>query len=372
MSTAQPATLQAGRTRVRARLRAFAFLFCATLPLELCAQAHPPYLMVDSGFPAEDFWPIAWIDNDRVLFNGVDLQAANPCETKDPRCGVRGLFNAAYVWDVRVNTVTKYKDRKFGRLCIQGGYISYTAHDRLEDDRASVYQGGFGREKKVGTPQEYGYRSRVSCRFYRKPWPSAMTTRNVEPLLERHGYIDYGPLEWSERTEEDEADRRPKLRSPEGKRIAALEFDTKYQVAKRFAYLPFEDRYFAKGDTGRVEITPAFYLTPKGDVNRIDVPQGAWGSPAYYGVLGGIFIVSGNRKSFSEPGDAGGYLYQNGAVAKVVTGSPRRVSVSPNGCRVAFVYSRSQQAQSDGYREWKKGLPGNTIRMVDLCKGGSK
>src|SRR5688572_19813579 len=67
------------------------------------SRVHAPYQMLDSRFAAEDFWPNVWIDNDRVLFPGV--QVGKACEALTPGCGDRGVRNAMYIWDTRHNVV---------------------------------------------------------------------------------------------------------------------------------------------------------------------------------------------------------------------------------------------------------------------------
>lgn len=42
------------------------------------------------------------------------------------------------VWDVRQNKVTKYQDRALSGLCLQGGYVSYRARERLDDREEKI------------------------------------------------------------------------------------------------------------------------------------------------------------------------------------------------------------------------------------------
>jgi hypothetical protein len=138
-------------------------------------------------------------------------------------------------------------------------------------------------------------------------------------------------------------------------------------------YLPFSNTYLLWGISISADyLPPAWYFTPDGKVQAISIPKGPWTAASYFGVRPGLFIVSGRSKRFDDPGNAGGYLVVDGQIHKVLTGQLRSTSVAPSGCRVAFIYSRSSQAQSDGYRAWKEGKAGNTIRMIDLCAGRAK
>jgi hypothetical protein len=84
----------------------------------------------------------------------------------------------------------------------------------------------------------------------------------------------------------------------------------------------------------------------------------------------GVFLSTDGDRVESRAG--GGYLLFPDRTIKVVSGALRSMSASTDGCRVAFVYATSSDAISGGYRDWKAGKPGNTLRMVDVCEGGNK
>ena len=339
-------------------------------------QAHPPYEMFDSGFPAEDFWPTAWIDNDRVLFTGVELGTYR-CPFGKPGCGGRGLRNAAYVWIVSENRVVKYKDRILVDLCMQQGYVSYKARDKPEDTRGSIFAGRFGEESKLEIRGQYWFNP-ISCRYFTDPplWAKRrMEGRFVRPLLDRHGFIEYGPSDLSKTSPQEIRDTPPVFWSADGKLSHNIDVEPRYRENRRlrFAYAPFANEYFTRADTSDSSlVVPAFYLSPTGRLRKVELPKGPWRGGHYFAVRPGILFISGAQRTFSQPGYAGSYLFTRGRMVKVVTGTPRQVSVSPDGCKVAFVYSRSQQAQSDGYRAWKQGKVANTIRMVDICKNEAR
>ena len=335
-------------------------------------QAHSPYAMRDSGFPAEDFWRTAWIDNDRVLFTGVELGSYR-CSFGNPGCGGRGLRNSAFIWIVSQNKVVPYRDRILVDLCMQQGYVSYKAREKPEDARGSIFAGPFGREsKRQLTKGEYWFNP-ISCRYFTKPplWAKRrMDGRFIQPLLEQDGFIDYGLRDFSKTTPEEIRRTFPVFWSADGNTSRRLDIEARYRenIPLRFSYAPFAEEYFARASTSiSSNVEPAFYLSRTGELRKVDLPKGPWGGWHYFAVRPGIFFIGGVRRSFSQPGNAGGYLFAQGHVTKVVTGNPRQVSVSPDGCKVAFVYTWSQQAQTDGYKAWKQGKVANTLRMIDLC-----
>lgn len=342
------------------------------------AQAHAPYKMLDSGFPAEDFWPTAWIDNERVIFTGVEFNTY-PCPFKDdPRCGGRGLRNAAYLWNIRENRVTKYRDRKFTDLCVQGGYISYKAHDRLEDPRSSVYEGPFGKEKKLQLDIDRGF-NRISCRYYLEVPEAAKRPEHrkivgwIRPLLEEHGWLEEEQGKNPLSSPEDP--RRIVLygkRFPGGKildlpRTPAKGFNRGYELN----YLPFRRAYLLRNLPTSTERPPSmWYLTPDGEVSKVNISPHKWFGGTYHGVLHGVFLNTDGDGPDVNSG--GGYLLLSSRITKVVTGALRSVSTSPDGCRVAFIYAATRHLIGPGYQAWKEGSSGNTVRMVDLCEGGSR
>ncbi len=337
------------------------------------AQAHAPYEMLDSGFPAEDFWPTAWVDNDRVLFTGVELGTYR-CPFTEPGCGGRGLRNAAYVWIVSENRVIKYKDRILVDLCMQQGFVSYKARDKPEDARASIFAGRFGEESKLEIRGQYWFNP-ISCRYFTEPpvWARRrMEGQFIQPLLDQHGFIDYGPSDLSKTTPQEIRATPPVFWSADGKESHSIDVEPRYREVRplRFAYAPFANEYFTRAATvNSSAVVPAFYLSPTGRLRKVGVSRR---------VLGVEGITSRSVQEYSScqrratklltTRKRGRLSIHTATMVKVVTGILRQVSVSPDGCKAAFVYTWSQQAQSDGYKAWQQGKVANTIRMVDVCQ----
>ena len=324
--------------------------------------------MLDSGYPAEGLHlPTRWVDNERVLFTAVQL-GTYPCDHSDPtRCGPHAFHLVTSIWNVKDNSVAVYIPRILTDLCVHDGYISYKRREHLTDPQGSVFAGPFGKERRLGWTREYGYRNVVSCRYYHEAPKPLAEKRRAALLLEEHGYVDFGPdLMPRERLSSD--DIKPILRSFDGKKAIRLDIEERYLQNRRlrFSYSPFLKEYFARADVIDASVlAPAFYLTPDGAVRKVEFGNKRKLGGAYYAVKPGIFISTAGDRLDGRYG--GGYVLSSKGFSQVISGALQSVSVSPDGCKVAFIYASSSKAFATGYADWRAGKPGNTIRMIDLC-----
>src|SRR5688572_27273843 len=67
---------------------------------------------------------IAWIDKDRILFEGLDKFEKDPVERiSDAAVPLRAL----YIWNFRTGSITRYSTEPLrSRMCFSAGVISYT------------------------------------------------------------------------------------------------------------------------------------------------------------------------------------------------------------------------------------------------------
>src|SRR5687768_12038613 len=82
---------------------------CSTTPASLSKPAkYPTYelssAMVRPVFPTGD-QNLAWLDDERVLFEGLDRKLRDPSETNQ---GVHVPMRGLYIWNIRTNEVTRY------------------------------------------------------------------------------------------------------------------------------------------------------------------------------------------------------------------------------------------------------------------------
>jgi hypothetical protein len=147
-------------------------------------------------------------------------------------------------------------------------------------------------------------------------------------------------------------------------------------------YAPFSDSYFIRSDhyqhpdTGAVEEDggrwpkgkpfPVWWIKADGYVKRIELPytEMLGGPKRLHPTQSGLFFLSGHV-GFNGQHSTEGYLIQDGRAMKVIRiGGMIQddgVSVSPNGCKVAFVYD-PDDTQYIKDREHRI-----TVKMIDVC-----
>lgn len=371
----QPALIAASpqRASMHALLLRVCAWFCLTLAV-LSAQAAEPYPLRDARFPAnEGAGQIIWLDQHQVAFAGYEPGSYSP------QGGDRGFKSGMYVWDTRAGRVHEFPNT--GReLCYDNGYISYVRPDPQAPEEFLHYAGPLGNEKPVRYIRGRG-RNQFSCRYY-DAYPGWLPPdRTARPLHDDHGYLDMGLPRgegWSLENAPVTFFRRGSntgVRLPFGQR----------QI-NTIRYSSFNKSYLLYGgyvDKGGVDSTwpqgmpqPVWVLNVDGGVEEFRVPSGPWnsaGSTMYYLTRNGVFIVSHNFATLSDAGPAGAYLFDGKAVRKIITGALNGTAVSPDGCKVAFVYARSTVDRVNGFNAMQHGgPPTQTARMIDLCGGGAR
>lgn len=119
-------------------------------------------------------------------------------------------------------------------------------------------------------------------------------------------------------------------------------------------------------------IDPASSSTERGCIpfgpwsgQAIDPSHGSSASITLVPTAKGLFFASTKYTDSNNPehvGASGFYKLENGAVRRVLAGYLVNASVSPDGCRVAFVYGPN-------WATTRFGTPGSwTIAAIDLCK----
>ena len=158
--------------------------------LEVWAET-PTFVLKDSGFQASSQHRIYWLDNDRVIFTGYEINLA-----KIDRQGRYGREQNIYIWDTRENRRSVYvKNASLG--CYFRGYIRYSI---LEGPSK---KGPMGQERTYldmfyskdtweEEPPEWEENVKmhpITCRSYRaKPFK---LQADIVELLPEHGYLDF-------------------------------------------------------------------------------------------------------------------------------------------------------------------------------------
>ena len=323
----------------------------------------PPYPVMDSGVWADGTGipDIFWLDNNRVLFRGS--------EETEKRKQPSGKFNLS-IWEINkgVSVYARGIDRiqgMFERLCYQDGIIFYPLIEKDAQGNGQYKYGKMGQEKtftrKAG---EKRYFDTMNCQFYESQ-PGLKERHDYKLLLNRHGYLDYGPR--SENRNLPHGKGKPILYYRKGL-DKPISLPITNEGTKLRQYYVFRDAYFvyrlAMG-TWSGDSETAWWLMPEGKVTEVTIPHGPWthgGSVGFYPTQKGTFVRYDTFKSNKDPGDAGGYLVTGKNVVRVIVGHLKEPVTSPDGCKVVFVH----QPYSDA------DLPNDpgrvTLKMINFCK----
>lgn len=333
---------------------------------QLVAGGEPRYPVLDSKFPAAEA-KLGWLDNERVMFHGYEVGKVGQLSPDDGHpLAETGLF----IWDTGKNTVTKYWDIDgITPLCVFHDQVWMLFRIKGDEKARLQISGKLGHEQQIKTKGE-GALNGVSCRYYApKPeWADEHRVRRA--LLEEHGYLDFGP--WSNSDRSDAA--RILFYRPNEKEPQTLPLNPN-RVLNLFDYVEFENAYLFRGEATTPDAVPLWLLKPDGTVTNLLEPRGkAWermGWGGYDLTKKGLFL-SGGRGDYGSVGTRGGYLLKLGenSPVRLVAGSVRNTTVSPDGCKVAFVHVLHDQAGADSVKALREGKPGTrTLKMINLCQG---
>lgn len=332
------------------------------------AAANPDYEVVPSPFPIldSDFLvsnrnELFWLDEDRVLFVGSHRK--KPVTRDDPPIGGFGL----YIWDTRDNSVSMYREKVFGHLCYEGGWVHYTTN------RANPYRyaaGPFGEERETTLVtrgdsrrfHETHFFSKTTCRFHARSdyGISRKDGKHVVPLGDSGNYIT---VEIKLRGEVGEA-RFFKPGDDEGQR---LPFDFADIVVTKIKFYEFQQKYFIKPrhrNWKNHTCTTAWWIHKKGITEKLCIPSGPWNNPSSVlisPIQSGITIIS--HRVFDNHPSAGGLYYVGDAShIKLIDGWVHSPATSPSGCRLAFTHAPDLEASAYG-----RGRGKTTLKMIDFC-----
>ena len=346
------------------------------------ACAAPSYPILDSGFPATDRQQY-WLDNERVIFVGYKVGEYTDLEKRGDGSKGKKIHTGIFIWDTRNNRVAKYADSE-EFLCFADGYIVYSLP--TGPDYAGPYGLGPYKAGRLGAETTFPSRQRpknlrtnpFTCRDFDYK-QSLSNKRLIQPLRDEHGYLDLGVLGGK-----DSLKNIPITLYPPGKRGVTLPigrrevahidyyaFKGAYFVSRHFYDKAGSHKYLWPAGTTQIE----WWLYTDGKVDEVKIPSGPWesgGVVLFFPTRQGIFLVSHKLKSYEEAGVAGAYYVRGSRFDKLITGYITHAAISPHGCRVAFVYVPSLQAQADSLKQLAAGRASKrTLKMVDLCANGA-
>jgi hypothetical protein len=359
-------------------MRFIAFLIAVVLPISAVVKpsiaqtasgaTSKPALSTNAKYPVLDSLTRAhagdpqlfWINNDEVLFLAVRVFTDPESPNKE---GINYLVNR---WNIRSGAVSKVRD--FGgdrpKICYHDGQVLYQV--RRRDDSFIGYHGKLGETERAVEPREF---HASFCRRLKEipsipQWMKDREARRLERIND--GFVDFGETKrWIENTpvrlyrygEEREAGKQ----LPFGRR----------EISYRFPYYEFKDAYFVVSQywvhPRPKEIPyPVFWMYRDGRVEKIvDIPWGPWRSSASFRPFptrAGVVMASSNFnvRDSTDLAHAGLYLLRNeGPVEKVLSAwiDGLEVSVSPDGCMIAFTYARVVTRKN------------NVLQAMNLCSG---
>lgn len=334
---------------------------------QLAAGGEPRYPVLDSKFPAVEA-KLGWLDNERVIFHGYEVgQVGRPSPDDGHPMTETGLF----IWDTETNTVTKYWDIDGPvPLCVFRGQVFFSKKLKEKANAWLVVSGPLGKEEQREVSDRIsvnGHTCRVSDQ---KPsWMKEDKHRRLR-LLEEHGYLDFGIPIWVDPSGEAAPII---LYGPDSQKSVELPLIGR-QVQLHTTYFEFADAYLLKGEQRTPDAVPLWLLRPNGTVTQILEPRGKeWERIGWTGFVWtkkGVFLISRTADGYAATGKSGGYLWEGGNPVRLIVGLLDNVTVSPNGCMLAFVHVLTSQDGADSAQALRVGKPGSrTLKMIDLCKG---
>lgn len=343
-------------------------LFIVTLIFtspQLAAWAEPRYPIKDSKFPAAEA-KLGWLDNERVMFHGYEVgKVGQPSPDDGHPLAETGLF----IWDTTKDTVTKYWDIDGPvPLCVFRGQVFLSKKLKEKENTWLLVSGALGKEEQrtiSGGVSVNGHSCRLSDQ--RPIWMKEDKHRRL-PLLEEHGYLDFGIP-----SRADPSKASPiLLHQPNQEQGLQLPF-TGEQVRLHVTYFEFDDSYLLEGQVETTYAAPVWLLKFDGTVTKVLEPTGqpweklGWGQ--YNLTKKGLFLAGGSGP-YDQVGTTGGYLLSGGKPLRLIAGLTRNISVSPDGCKVAFVHVLHSLAGAESAKALRQSKPGaRSLKMIDLCTG---
>lgn len=321
------------------------------------SRVSSPYKVIDTGYWSAGVNSLTeplWLDNERILFSSTESLAPG----KRP-------------YHVKVlNTIT-------GRLVSTRFHLAMCVRDGVAMFLGEVDASG-KRESYRGTPERYQqspqpapdqtFDSNFDCNWVPKasfPVASPATGGPYRYKMRGDNYLDIVELK------SDSSKGRVIYRTRNGDKGKPLPFYPMPPFPYRIAYSEFLDAYLLH----REEFEPAkpdtrsfWILKRNGDLKEITYPPALLkGRVTLYPLkLGYLVHYNSGKYTMTDPGERGLYVIQGDRVQRLIVGSIHGTSVSPDGCRAAFIHARNVRESTSQTK------PHRTVKLIDFCKGGSQ
>lgn len=335
---------------------------------QLAVYGEARYPLLDSKIPVDEQTHPVWLNNNQVIFIGYELDPAHPPKQVGLAWEIQ---RGVYMWDLEKGTATR--DHSWDgttNLCVSGEFRSFLRLRPGTEKTYELIEGKMGHEQVQPYPAKH-WLNKVSCRYYTSlPYWRIDGQKNQSfPLLEKHGYLDFGIPVWVDPSGKSTP---IVLYKPDSKKGIELPLNGR-QVQFHVTYAEFADAYLLKGEQRTSDAVPVWQLNPDGTLAKLLEPKGndweriGWGH--FYLTKKGL-LLTGGRGDYGSIGTTGGYLLERGKPTRIIAGFVRNAVISPDGCNVAFVHSLHSQAEADSVKALREGKPGTrTLKIIDLCKG---
>ena len=318
----------------------------ATPPSASNSTKYPTYEMrsatVRPIHPVGDH-NIAWIDDGRVLFEGLDRSLIDPVERNR---GVPVAMRSLYVWNIRTNEVTRHtREALRSWLCFADGYVAYSVY---RNGKTVWLEGPLGKEQEVEPitdARDGQFKGRglnpFTCRSYdRAALPKLQIGGGIEPLRPEHGWIEHtGSTTW--------------IRAPDGKLTQLTYGGRSIGTVRPQKYSSHAKKYiFWRHATWLIEPDGTVRDLPSPDAKDIGRLE-----PAAQGkTLWRLNRI--NARASWDPGASGLYVYASDSEPeRVITGFIDAMHVHAVGCLVAVIVD-----------PWDKEERIHQLKAVNVCQ----
>lgn len=286
---------------------------------------------------------IAWIDEDRVLFEGWDRNLKDT----EPRAGpASDAWRGLYIWNIRTAEVTRYTTEPLrGSMCFADGYVTYVVSRAKQQVRL---EGPLGHEKAlvpIGNEVRDRLVNRFTCRSYEKSsLPKLVVGGGIEPLRPDHGWIEQtGSATWFR-----SAGGLLTLLTHEGRSMGPVRPRKYSSVSGKYVFWRPSDNktWLIRGD-GSTELLPH----PLGPIHK-----GSLEPMSSDALL--LRSTEINTRANWDPGLSGLYMYQPSTEPKrLIPGLMHAVQVQSKGCLAAVIVD-----------PWNRKGREYELKAVDVCR----
>lgn len=338
-------------------LGAVLWLLSITFILPGCDRAEntTPYKVVDSGMWTSDYgggkaW---WLDNERILFPSNEKLVPGGGPTK------------MMVWNLSTGRVEPSPLTSV--ICAREGQVFFARRDNATN-RVTYYRGPLENPREYPPPgPDMRLDDRFGCGWAPKtnfgivpvniPHQYSLLGENYLEFVERSTYSKVGKMVYHERPGSI-AIPMPFYITPFGYEVSFCAWRDAYLVSPG-QYIP-DDPYYHS----------LWWLERDGKIKKerlpLKLPWPARGATEFYPIKAGFLALynGGGSRSMTNSGARGLYLVKGEKIQLILGGSIHGVSVSHDGCRVAFSHAKNTKE----YYSQKK--PNRTLKIINLCAGG--